>query len=106
MMRLEKTEKINSLLDAYETLLTDKQREIASYYYKEDFSLSEIAEILHISRAAVSDHLKRTTAILYGFEENLKLVEKLSKRMAIYGKIKKLEDPRLSVYLKQLEDIE
>ena len=45
---IEKTEEMNALLDAYEMLLTDKQREIMSLYYKEDFSLSEIAEELSV----------------------------------------------------------
>ena len=44
-------------------LLTDKQREIMSLYYKEDFSLSEIAEELSVSRAAVNDHIKRSTHV-------------------------------------------
>lgn len=105
-MSIEKTEEINALLDAYEVLLTDKQREIVSYYYKEDFSLAEIAENMGISRAAVSDHLKRTVAILYGFEKKLKLVEKLSNRMRIYDKIRELKDPCLNQLLDQLESME
>ena len=37
--------KINSYLDFYESLLTDKQRQICSMYYREDLSLQEIADI-------------------------------------------------------------
>ncbi len=47
---IDQMEKMNSLLDAYEPLLTDKQQEVLDLYYKEDFSLSEIAENLKISR--------------------------------------------------------
>ena len=39
---IEKTEEMNALLDAYEMLLTDKQREIMSLYYKEDFSSEKL----------------------------------------------------------------
>ena len=56
MEPLDKNLRMNELLDAYKTLLTTKQQEILKLYYEEDFSLSEIGEILKISRAAVSDH--------------------------------------------------
>ena len=58
---IDQMERMNALLDAYEQLLTEKQREILNLYYKEDLSFSEIAENLHISRAAVNDHIKRST---------------------------------------------
>lgn len=106
MMSIEKTEVMNALLDAYECLLTDKQKEIVSYYFKEDFSLSEIAEILNISRSAVSDHIKRTTGILEDYEKKLKLVEKLSNRMVIYDKMKELENPSINQLLEELENLE
>lgn len=105
-MSIEKTKEVNALLDAYECLLTDKQREIISYYYQEDFSLAEIGEQMDISRAAVSDHIKRTIAILEDYEKKLKLVEKLSNRIAIYDKIRELKDPRLDQFLEQLESME
>lgn len=105
-MSIEKTEAINALLDAYEGLLTDKQRDVVSYYYKEDYSLSEIAEIMKVSRAAVNDHLKRTIALLEEYEKKLKLVEKLSKRMMIYDRIKELKEPGLNELIEQLEGLE
>ena len=46
---------VNLLKDFYETLLTDKQNEVLELYYGEDLSLSEIAEDLQISKAAVND---------------------------------------------------
>ena len=45
---IDQMERMNALLDAYEQLLTEKQREILNLYYKEDLSFSEIAENLHI----------------------------------------------------------
>ena len=45
----------NDLLDVYGELLTERQREILSLYYEEDFSYTEISEELEISREAAMD---------------------------------------------------
>ena len=37
---LEKTQRINLLMDCYSDLLTEKQNLYLSYYYEEDLSLS------------------------------------------------------------------
>ena len=42
---MDRVEIIN-LFDVYETLLTDREKEIFKYYYYEDLSLSEISENL------------------------------------------------------------
>ena len=42
-MTIEKTQRINNLLDLYKDLLTDKQQEIMDMYFLYDLSLSEIA---------------------------------------------------------------
>ena len=39
---LEKKQRVNLLMDLYEDLLTEKQREYLDLYYHEDLSLSEI----------------------------------------------------------------
>ena len=59
------------LLDCYGELLTERQKEIAELYYNEDFSLSEIAQIQHITRQAVSDSLRHSEQILQQTEEKL-----------------------------------
>ena len=51
----------NDLLDVYGELLTERQREILSLYYEEDFSYTEISEELEISRAAAMDSVHRAT---------------------------------------------
>ena len=84
---IDQMERMNALLDAYEQLLTEKQREILNLYYKEDLSFSEIAENLHISRAAVNDHIKRSTHILAEYEKKLHLVQNYETRSRIYDKM-------------------
>lgn len=103
---IEQTEEMNALLDAYETLLTDKQKEIMSLYFKEDFSLSEISETLNISRAAVNDHVKRSEKILLDYEKKLHLVKNYETRRQIYDKIKKVGNDNVLSLIEELERIE
>ena len=103
---IEQTEEMNALLDAYENLLTDKQKEIMSLYFKEDFSLSEISETLHISRAAVSDHVKRSEKILLDYEKKLHLVKNYETRRQIYDKIKTVGSDNVLSWIKELKRIE
>ena len=63
-MTIEKTQRINNLLDLYKDLLTNKQQEVMDMYFLYDLSLSEIAEDTNTTRAAVFDLIKRTTKTL------------------------------------------
>lgn len=80
------------LLDTYGDLLTEKQREFFRYVYEDDLSFSEIAENEGISKAAVSDLVKRTTAILNDYEAKLKIIEKTNKRMVLLDELKEHPD--------------
>lgn len=71
---LTKTTRINMLLDFYEELLTEKQRTILGFYYRDDFSLGEIAAEFGISRQAVYDNIKRAEQALESYEEKLELL--------------------------------
>lgn len=77
---LEKLQENLKLLDVYGCLLTEKQQDIFRYVYEDDLSFSEIAENLDISKAAVSDTIKRTTAILHEYEDKLHIIQKQEKR--------------------------
>lgn len=61
----------NDLLDVYGELLTERQREILSLYYEEDFSYTEISEELEISRAAAMDSVHRATKLLENMKQRL-----------------------------------
>ncbi len=82
-MNIEKTQRINDLLDVYKELLTNKQQEIMDMYFLYDLSLSEIAQELKISRAAVFDLIKRTTKILENYEEKIHWIEKRNQILEI-----------------------
>ncbi len=75
------------LLDFYGELLTDKQRTCFDLHYNEDLSLSEIAEMLGISRQGAWDNIRRAemamedvekkTGLIGRFEENRSTLEQL-----------------------------
>ena len=83
-------ETINQYLDWYESLLTEKQKDVMSMYYRDDFSLAEIAENMDISRSAVSDLIRRVSKTLEEYESKLHLVEKYEARSQYYEKLKNL----------------
>jgi len=73
---MEKLAKRALLVDFYGPLLTEKQRNVWDLHYQQDLSLSEIAEVEHISRQAIHDLLKRTERILTEYEDKLGLVQR------------------------------
>ena len=75
----EKDLNISYLLDFYGDILPKKKRDVLTLYYNEDFSLSEIAEQIGISRQGVRDIIKKTEEELFFFEEKLGLAKKFSK---------------------------
>lgn len=105
---LEKTQRVNLLLDCYGDLLTEKQNTYLSYYYKEDLSLSEIAEELNVSRNAVFDNIKRAIKVLEDYESKLQLLKKHEERLALIEKIEQEQSITrngLNDYLEMLKKI-
>ena len=86
---MEKSIKDSLLLDNYEQLLTEKQREIMRLYVDYDVSLSEIADQLDSTRQAVYDTVKSSLAQLETYENKLGLVEK---SLILRESIQKLEN--------------
>ena len=71
VMNIEKMVEIGLLFEQYKELLTEKQREMVSLYYEEDYSLGEISENLGVSRQGVYDTLKRSEKILKSLEDKI-----------------------------------
>ena len=106
--QLEKTQRVNLLMDMYGDLLTDKQNLYLSYYYKEDLSLSEISEELGVSRNAVYDNIKRSIIALERYEDKLQLLKKHEERLALINKIEdetSQDHTQLNDYLEMLKNI-
>jgi predicted DNA-binding protein YlxM (UPF0122 family) len=64
------------LYDFYGELLTEHQREIYEDVVLNDYSVSEVAAELGISRQGVHDQLRRVDKLLAGYEERLLLVKR------------------------------
>ena len=73
---MEKFVEQGYLYDFYGELLTERQQQVYESVVLEDYSLSEVAENLGISRQGVHDMIKRCNKTLEGYEEKLHLVEK------------------------------
>ncbi|MDO4519198.1 MAG: YlxM family DNA-binding protein [Eubacteriales bacterium] len=73
---MEKFVEQTLLYDFYGELLTERQRQVYENVLLEDYSLSEVAGELGISRQGVHDMIRRCNKTLEGYEEKLHLVEK------------------------------
>lgn len=63
--------RMSLLFDLYGPLLTGKKQRVMTLYHERDMSLSEIAEELGISRAAVYDSLLSSQRALEAYEAKL-----------------------------------
>ncbi|MFR9193881.1 MAG: hypothetical protein ACLVK8_00540 [Ruminococcus sp.] len=70
-MEMSKDLRFAMLLDCYGEFLTPHQYRLTELYYCADLSLSEIAEIVGITRQGVRDGIKRGEQILQEMEEKL-----------------------------------
>ncbi|MDR2486817.1 MAG: HTH domain-containing protein [Clostridiales Family XIII bacterium] len=75
------------MFDCYSNLLSDRQRDIFTWYYEDNLSLSEIAAELAISRQAVHETLKKAEGSLVEAEAKLGLVEKHETYLAIFASV-------------------
>ena len=77
-------------------MLTEKQYNLLDDYYNNDYSLSEIAENLGITRQAVRDNLKKGENKLFEFEEKLGImktaVKQEKKMQKILSELTKIQD--------------
>lgn len=94
------------LYDFYGVLLTDKQREYMELYYREDYSLGEIADLSNVSRQAIYDNIKRTEQLMEGYETKLGLYGKFVKRQELLTRLEaNIRDKKEETYLDIVEEL-
>ena len=74
-MKVEENIYLAKLFDAYGALLSEGQQKIMSFYLNDDFTISEIAENLNISRQAVMDSISKADKKLRDYENKLQFVK-------------------------------
>lgn len=103
---MEEILKQTLLYDFYGELLTEHQKQVYEDVVLNDYSLSEVAENLSISRQGVHDMVKRCNKLLSGYEEKLHLVEKFLMLRGMADEIHKIaEGQDQSPAMKQIEKI-
>lgn len=100
---------ISVLCDIYSALLPEKQKLALEYYYDDDLSLSEIAELVGISRQGVRDQIKHAESELLSLENSLHLYEKSRKTDEILDKISEIaaetNDERIKALIDELRSV-
>ena len=86
---MEKFVEQTLLYDFYGELLKERQQQVYESVVLEDYSLSEVAEDLGISRQGVHDMIKRCNHTLEEYESRLHLVEKF---LCIRKQVQKIKE--------------
>ena len=106
---MEKFVEQTLLYDFYGELLTERQQQVYESVVLEDYSLSEVAEDLGISRQGVHDLIKRCNKILQEYESKLHLVEKFVTNKEQIEEMEKslreTEEPDKEALVRQLNGI-
>ena len=95
----------NELLDYYGDLLTRHQTDVLKDYYGEDLSMKEIADDYQVSKAAISDLIKRSLQQLEEYEKKLKLLKQNEEIETLIQDMRKEDSGLLNRYADRLEKI-
>lgn len=99
---MEKFVEQTLLYDFYGELLTERQQQVYESVVLEDYSLSEVAENLGISRQGVHDMIKRCNHTLEEYESRLHLVEKF---LCIRKQVQKIKELAVGYNAGQITEI-
>ena len=97
---MEEILKQTLLYDFYGELLTEHQKQVYEDVILNDYSLSEVAASLGISRQGVHDMVRRSSRLLEEYEAKLHLMERFVSLREKVGEIHKLakeqaQDPKM-----------
>ena len=102
--RLKEIVELTRLYDVYGPLLSDHKKEIFESYVLDNYSLSEIADSVGMSRQGVRDIVKRCSRELTGYEEKLSFLKKVERISELVEKsLEKTDDPETRRILEQIE---
>lgn len=100
--------------DFYGELLSDRQKTVLDYYYNDDCSIAEIAELTRMTRQGAYDACKRGRKQMEAYEKKLGLVGRFQKnRQLLSGIVDELAqaiarpqglDPALKKELTDIKD--
>ena len=85
-------EYITTLYEIYKELLNEKERNYFEYYYFEDYSMQEIADLYKVSKAYASKYLNKINDKIISYEKILKINDRNSK---IIDLLKNVNDSEL-----------
>lgn len=96
---MNKRNELTILYDIYGLLLTSNERKCFEYYYFDDYSLNEIAELINTSKAYVSKVINKIESKLLNFESILLIKNKNDK---LYNLMNEINNSELT---KKIEEI-
>lgn len=99
MNRTEECIHYNKLFDIYGNLLNEREKEIFTLFYEEDFSLQEIAEERGVSKSAIGSAITTINKKLNTYEEKLGFLKKLNRLELL---VKKIEDKELQTKIEKI----
>lgn len=99
---MEKFVQQTLLYDFYGELLTKRQQQVYEEVLLEDYSLSEVAENLGISRQGVHDMIKRCNRTLEEYEDKLHLVDRF---LSIRREVQKIHSYAVEHQAEEIETI-
>ena len=105
---MEKIVEQTLLYDFYGELLTEHQRKVYEEVVLNDYSLSEVAENMGISRQGVHDMIRRCNKILNEYESKLHLVRRfvcIREKVDIIRDLTNDEDKSKVDLMTQIKDI-
>ena len=76
---MDNREYITTLYEIYKELLNEKERNYFEYYYFEDYSMQEIADLYKVSKAYASKYLNQIIDKIVNYEKILKINDRNSK---------------------------
>jgi predicted DNA-binding protein YlxM (UPF0122 family) len=87
---IKTVEYASMLYDFYGVLLSADQSEVMAFYHEDNFSLSEIAEEMGMTRQAVHYKLKKAENALRSYEEKLGLLAAYERNQKLAAKAERI----------------